>query len=319
MDEKFWLYEECPGHTLNVIFSARTIAPGRFSMYKSAKVLEGARLYLNCASNTWYQNDIKFITDLIKSYRGRRHLRIVGISMGGYAAVVWGCMFPFAHTVAFSPNLIIDTPFTHSWYYKFNPVKAYANMLTSLTKRNPQKLSIFFGSRDLVDMYYYGMAKKANITGTYALHSSHSTAAYLENHGLLTPVINGTVSDEDLKRHLVNPDPDLAVNRFYTYCDTMRLLSTLSGHAVLDGCATLDRSLFNAGLFQKLTQDLSICGFIKAGEGVVDYCASEKILDEKIIERLRLMLGRSNVRRLSSKPVLPMMADEIDGRRIRQS
>jgi hypothetical protein len=261
-------------------------------MYNTARRLNGARLYINCAGNTWYQNDIEFITDLIKSHRRRRRLRIVGISMGGYAAVLWGCIFPFARTISFSPNLILKSPYTHSWYYRFNPVRAYTNTITILLKRKPENLDIFFGQRDIIDMYYYGLAKNANIPGVHAIDSTHSTAAHLNNNGLLDGLLSGADIGDELKKHIVHPDPEIGISRYKTYCDSMQSLSSTQGQSAPEVCTALLQDSFRSGIFRKLAQDLLISGFLLSSRRLVTYCSAENLLPNNIVADLDLLLSR---------------------------
>jgi len=284
-------------------------------MYNSAKKLSGARLFFNCANNTWYQNDIDQISEIIKNHRKNRHIRFYGISMGGYACVLFGCMFPFARSISFSPNLIMRTPFTHSWYYNFNSVKAYSNLINILLNRKPKNISIFFGVNDIIDMYYYGLAKLKNVSGIHAIKSSHSTAAYLDRHELLIPFMRGEINDADLEKYRVYPDPHVCINRFYQYCSTVRTLSALSEQEAKNYCHDLDKRLFNTGILQKLSQDLAICGFTDSAEGIIEYCSDTNIFDKKTTDHFHVMIARAKRRHLAAKeaPLLPKLADEIDG------
>ena len=316
MDAKFWLYENGEGNTLNVIFSARAIAPGRFSMFNSAKKLSGARLYFNCADNTWYQNDITGITEIIKAHRERRELRIFGISMGGYAATLWGCIFPFARSIAFSPNMITRVPFTHSWYYNFDSVPAYANLMTAMKRRKPKDAAIFFGTRDLIDMYFYGLAVRQGIEGVHALRSSHSTAAYLDGVHLLIPYLEGAIGIPDLEKHIMHPDPDVAIDRFHRFCAAMRSISALDRGDARRAGGDLDRKLFDRTHLNKMIYDMAFCGFIEPARGLLDHGIDAQIFDAPLAGRLDDALNRSAVRWAQSgrAPVLPPLADELDAR-----
>lgn len=299
--------EGMPADRLNVVFSARAIKPGNFSMWKFMHRIAGHTLFLNCAKNAWYQNDIDAISakiDEVRRITGASRCRYIGISMGAYATCVFACRDPESSAFAFSPNLILQVPFTHSWYYRMEVDPRYVDLLPLLQSVRPGKLHIFLGARDVADSCFIRDGLAAGLENFHPLESRHGTGAILDRIGLLEPMLQsddlGFVERAALPR--CSPDAiEWSRSIYERYCEFFHAAADERDLSrFLEGEEARHR-LRRFGIVSKLLYDLQFVGKYGAAGRLLSILVERSLLTAQEIEKHEARLAVQEPQRCARK------------------
>lgn len=152
-----------------ILLSATGTKPGRFNLWKYADVLPCHKLYLRVPTNSWYQQGVPGLgADLEETLESIRRLiagtgadRVctVGSSMGGYGAILFGLELD-ASVLAFSPEIVLDLPFSRSSKMIPDDVERVVPDLRDKLAKANHPVMIYTGEMDPVDLYCAAMIRK---------------------------------------------------------------------------------------------------------------------------------------------------------------
>lgn len=148
---------EVPTKRLLIVFSAANAS--KFTFFKSTEGMCPDRLYIrDPEGNAWYQNGLAEgetldalearIAQVVKSYKS---VWMLGSSMGGYAALYFGCRLGVERVLAIAPQIVLDSRFSRG---PRQDVKIQTASIAELVRTSRRtQCTIVFGSFDLVDTY----------------------------------------------------------------------------------------------------------------------------------------------------------------------
>ena len=164
MANSFFEFVDNPSDILVVAFSHVGYPIGKFAFSNAISNLECKKLYLNCVGNSWYQTGVPGLGDSIDEVAD--HLKVIirnlnpsrvvflGMSMGGYAALVFGILCGASLILAFTAELVLGM--NHLRSFKENSIKQYdqkyvdiSDLINSNTKST---IFLIYGELDLVDL-----------------------------------------------------------------------------------------------------------------------------------------------------------------------
>ena len=121
-------------------------------------------IFINCRDNSWYQNGINqeydsiekcrnLFEELLQYFAPNRTLA-VGMSMGGYAAVLFGLLLDLDYVTAFTPEIILDLPYCRS--VTLNKLRSYdfrhISLQYLLSANRRTVVNAIYGAYDLIDL-----------------------------------------------------------------------------------------------------------------------------------------------------------------------
>ena len=208
MDAAYTQFVAGDGSLLWLIFSARNVPPGKFSMSNIFEAFPGDKLFFNSAANGWYLAEAKSIREVIERHRPNYDRVIsIGTSMGGYGALLFGSLCHADQIVAFAPNMLLGQKFTHSNYYVKDPPHDYRNLFVMPYKRQPH---VFWGVYDPGDaLCVERVGSYVNCFRFWLVQSAHDTAGYLHRRAVLEDVLTAAASQQEITvplRQLASPE-----------------------------------------------------------------------------------------------------------------
>jgi len=195
--EDIFLYEQVPASSRLVIMFSDASAK-RFRGYKTLQNAPVNRLFVRDPTRSWYNGPVEGWWDnadgLLERLRTITHrfdpanIVCMGGSMGGYAAILFGCKLGIGKIVAFSPQMILDSRLPNN-PYTLHDIQ-YKNAYDVIAHASNTSIDILFGSEDLCDTYNmldaqkYNQIKLLNIYG-----SAHNLMHHLSVHGVLSKIM----------------------------------------------------------------------------------------------------------------------------------
>lgn len=177
--------------TLDLIFSHTNIPPGKFNLKRDGKDLPNWRLYLNCAGNDYYQRGIPGVAasiDQAATWLARviagldvSFVRAIGVSMGGYAALLFGHLLEADRIIAVGPEIVIGEP--HDRSFIWSAAKFYDPRyrdLSGVLKAVAGRAQIVFPAYDIADFIHIRQAQAAGCVPIIYLHAFHSGGQWLD-------------------------------------------------------------------------------------------------------------------------------------------
>jgi len=162
----FWTLEGDPrGGRLLVSFSHIDEPEGRFSLYGTLREPPAARLLLNTPANAWYRDGVPGVAadaeGLAEALRtavaalGPAEVLGLGVSMGGYAAILFGALAGFDRVLAFGPETELKLPGSRSSRFVGDrPAHPFDDVLPVLPdRRGGGRIDVLAGESDLVDLH----------------------------------------------------------------------------------------------------------------------------------------------------------------------
>jgi hypothetical protein len=147
-------------------FSHVGYPPGKFAMTNvfADPTFRANVVFINCRDNSWYQigvndeyNSIDKCADLLKSilnYFSPVHSLCVGMSMGGYAATLFGLLLRVDYVTTFTPEIILDLP--HCRSVSLNGLRhfdfRYISLQYLLASNTHTIVNAIYGAYDLIDL-----------------------------------------------------------------------------------------------------------------------------------------------------------------------
>jgi pimeloyl-ACP methyl ester carboxylesterase len=187
----FFCLEPGTNRTLDLIFSHTYIPPGKFNLKRQSKGSPNWRLYLNCAGNDYYQRGIPGISaslDQTAAWLARviakldvSFIRAIGVSMGGYAALLFGQLLSVDHIISVGPEIVIGEPHDRSfiWYEEKIYDPRYRD-LSGILKDIGARGIIVFAAYDVADFVHIARAQAADCLNVIYLHAFHTGGQWLD-------------------------------------------------------------------------------------------------------------------------------------------
>lgn len=196
---------------LVVVFSHINEPQGRFSLYGSFRAVKAHRLFVNAPGNCWYQDGVPGLgasvaetataLSALAATLAPTAVSTVGISMGGYAALLFGSLIGADAMLAFGPETRLRQPGSRSSYaMKARPGSAQDDLLPILARRKGQgRVHIVAGEADAIDMVSAERVRSLPGVAVRTLKGvGHEVARPLHKRGLFAPLLAGFVAGDGL-------------------------------------------------------------------------------------------------------------------------
>lgn len=182
--------------SLFIVFSSRDQRTIKFfTFFKTFQKLDVDTLFIKSSQNTWYHSGITddkkenladVFTEIIKQvllYAKTKKINkiyVVGSSMGGYAALLFGHLVNtlfidnniYLEIISISPETVLFLPNSRSIEHEnFNDIVPPQFIDITLLKYYANRITIYFGEFDLVDVYSALKFKSFNKTKHVKLYS----------------------------------------------------------------------------------------------------------------------------------------------------
>ncbi|EDZ61509.1 protein containing putative poly-gamma-glutamate capsule biosynthesis domain [Sulfurimonas gotlandica GD1] len=196
-NENCLFIEEPSSDKLIIIFSG--VNANSFTGYKLFSDYKTNKLFIRDHRKNWYNGFIeKFSKDaddllsIIKKITDNfipENITMFGSSMGGYAAILFGLKLDVGYIVAFGPQIMLDSRMPNN-PYTMNEI-IYDNLYKVLDNYNKSKLTIYFGSEDLGDIYHLSyMNNYENVSLKCIYGAPHDIMYYFNKMNLMKKVLN---------------------------------------------------------------------------------------------------------------------------------
>ena len=182
---------------LVIVFSG--VHSRNFTGYRLFEDIPVNRLFIRDPGQSWYNGPIPHLCntpiELLKQIRKvtdgfhRSRITLVGSSMGGYAAILFGCLLEAGQVVAFGPQLYLDANLPNTPGYK---QKLYYPCLHPLIAQNNGATQFIFymGSEELPDFFQVApSARHPHVTVHCVYGAPHNVIAHLNEMNLLKPML----------------------------------------------------------------------------------------------------------------------------------
>ena len=149
---------------LILIFSHLNYPAGKFAMSNAMAGETASKLYINCSENSWYQvgipgytenisDTIKFLKEIISEINPSKTISF-GMSMGGYAAILFGIKLKLDYILAFTSELTLGSKLQRSFY--LNNLKTYdpdyKDISRLIVENEDTTIYLFYGAYDIIDL-----------------------------------------------------------------------------------------------------------------------------------------------------------------------
>ncbi|MGH7884200.1 MAG: hypothetical protein ACRENO_00740 [Thermodesulfobacteriota bacterium] len=188
-----------------------------FEFFKITKNLDINKIYLRDLSQTWYHSGLRGITenidDTVSFLRskidesGANKIVVVGNSMGGYAAILFGILIKADIVQAFSAQTTIDNEnFFRNKKKLQNDHNNFSDKYFDLKKlikcnNNKVKINIYYDSKDRFDNFHaMYLDSLQNVTLHSFNGSGHGLIRVLKNSGKLQKIIDSSFDYERVNK-----------------------------------------------------------------------------------------------------------------------
>lgn len=186
-----------------VIFSSVDIEPGKFMFWRVMATISGSKIFLNDENNGWYVHGIptlganveestQALLEIIKKTEPQEVI-LLGPSMGGYAAMLYGCllkpMLPGIkiRCLSFGGEFLLYERETRSKLLSKKPPNPKYADLRPLLKSSELAVTHVFGDTDLVDLYQASLISTYSNIITIAVNNApHAVSTFIgQNFNLI--------------------------------------------------------------------------------------------------------------------------------------
>ena len=189
------LDEQPSSSRLWIVFSHIDIPSGKFAQTNVFKNIEGNKLFLNCARNSWYAKGISGFSSSIKETIEKLaplneafDVAYVGHSMGAYLSAQCGLQTPQVTFLATSPELKLGLSGTRS---RAHNVKSKQGPEIQSSYADKSNGLILFGAYDPIDCLFLSETKKLNELGcVHEVPHHHGVTEYLTSNNIYVPLLN---------------------------------------------------------------------------------------------------------------------------------
>lgn len=211
----------------------------KFAMTNALKSLPATKIYINCHQNSWYQKGIEGVTkdiaetiqllrEILEKLQPNR-LICVGMSMGAYAALLFGLNLECDFILAFTPEIMIGEEYSRSFYH--NNLKEYDYQYIQLSNliRNNKKTQIYsiYGVYDTIDLSFLWLIAdvflEKNLFKTFFVSGDHTVTNQLDVYYILKTLLNNEkLQNDDIHQHYVL-NQQHTLNELLVYREIRRL------------------------------------------------------------------------------------------------
>jgi len=197
-NHRFFLKEN--SKKLIIFFAAKDMKPDQYNFFQMGQEIEENLLFVNDLSNQWYinginsfgdtfENTIKRILDWV-NYLNIDQVYTLGTSMGGYASILYGIHLK-ANILSFSPEIILNTPFSRSKKKLRNSTTLIYNDLRGLIHDyNEGSITVICGENDVMDLYFSSILMPSENLRIYSLKGvDHYVPTYLTRQSYATKIV----------------------------------------------------------------------------------------------------------------------------------
>jgi Flp pilus assembly protein TadD len=194
-----------PGRPLAILFAdgdRRVRRP-----YEALRAPDCNRILLRPAGKGWYQDGVPGLGGTIEetAVALRRvvdalvptHLVTFGASVGGYAAIVFGCLLQADHIIALSPELQLMLPGSRSARDLTTLPRKFADVLPHLQDRAPGSVWLATSEAEIVELH--GAVRAATLPAVQAValrNTAHLSMASLADGAGCLPLLEAALAGE---------------------------------------------------------------------------------------------------------------------------
>ncbi len=193
---------------LVIFFSATGVKAGEFNFWKFGHRLQCHCIFLNNGEARWYQNGVPGLgssveetVETLKNWAASLNadeIYTVGSSMGGYAAILYGCLLD-ARILSFSAETILSIPGARSVSHIARRTEILYPDLTTYIENAKKPIDLYVGEIDPVDIYCASkVAHSRNIKVTTLVGVGHNSVQFLATEKLLRPALDALLNNEPL-------------------------------------------------------------------------------------------------------------------------
>jgi pimeloyl-ACP methyl ester carboxylesterase len=201
---------------LVIAFTAHRMGP-RFGFYAIAKTLGANVLFVRDARDCWYNTGVDGLGSTVEEIAaslakvaeevGAKRVVTLGSSMGGYAAILFGCLLNAERCVAFAPQTLLQDglPLT--------PPKGtvlQAPDLADLPLAAPgTQVEILVGGDSLPDLFHAGRMRGENVRTSVMPGQAHTIAEALAARHEMQAVVHAYVDGKTHPSFWPPPEPKI--------------------------------------------------------------------------------------------------------------
>jgi len=233
-----------------MVFSHVGYPPGKFAMSNELENIPVTKLYVNCHENSWYQQGLKGVapsihetTELLAGILNQLEpskVTCVGMSMGAYAAILFGIKLQCDAVIAFTPELLIGQKHSRSFY--LNDLKKYDYQyiqLSHLIRENIYtKIYAIYGVYDTIDLSFLWLIGdvfvKDELFKAFFLRGGHQVTRKLDVNNIVKTLIqNGILHDDDIHKEYCL-DQHYGIDELLLFREIQRLLLKKDSQSIYD-------------------------------------------------------------------------------------
>ncbi|HET8863788.1 MAG TPA: hypothetical protein VFM94_11120 [Solirubrobacterales bacterium] len=203
---------------LIVAFSARPIEPGRFHFFSLTDLFPtSSKLLVRDPSRSWYNAGLPGVGETVEEIAawlrdqaasfGARRVIATGPSMGGYAAILFGCMIGAERVVAISPQTLLDPALR--WMMPPAELTLQVPDLAPVIRDAPETtVDVVFGWGSMLDTYHAQRVATAPSVRLLSVRGGHDLARELSERERLWSLIEELIDGRSPSDCEVDPDFD---------------------------------------------------------------------------------------------------------------
>ncbi|HEX6665090.1 MAG TPA: class I SAM-dependent methyltransferase [Solirubrobacterales bacterium] len=198
------VFHSTPGNpdtdTAIIAFSSRGAENGRFHFFELDRVAPApAKLLVRDPSENWYNTGLPGVGDTIADIAARieekiaelraKHILTIGSSMGGYAAILFGCMIEAERAIALVPQTLLDPGLPRR--RPPHSVTLQAPDLKEVIAKTPNtKIEVVAAQNDILDVFHaQRIASFPSVRVLGLPGADHEFAEKLNEQGKYYPLI----------------------------------------------------------------------------------------------------------------------------------
>ncbi len=206
--EYFRLQLRAERDVLLLVFSHLEEPVGRFSLQQTVTKIDASSVLMNTVPRSYYAEGVPGLGDgadataaglrrIIEAVQPRAVVTL-GISMGGYAALLFGALLQADRVLAFSPETRLMLPGSRSSFaLRRRTLPEHLDVAPLLQAAPRTKVALYFGEAELHDVYAAWRLRDVPGTGLYSVQGvGHEIARWFSERGLLQVLIDDFVHQD---------------------------------------------------------------------------------------------------------------------------